>query len=761
MAYFPPRRNFSSLSIRDLLDARDAYHVQLAHYETVIGTAIGRYLLRSKEAKDWRGQVTETEPRTLANSVVRPWSWPCVLVFVREWIPRDELKIGEKIPDVLYLGDGRAVPTCVVYAPLDEGPGRDIRNLSFPSGLIGGGYSVVTEVQGTEHVGSLGCLASDGDMTYAVTSRHVTGEQGREIYSLIRGKRTRIGVSDSVQVRHLPFSAVYPGWPGDRVYVTMDVGLVRIDDITNWTAQVYGVGELGDVADLNVDTISLDLMGCPVRAFGSVSGLLEGKVKGLFYRYRSKGGFDYVADVLIGPRRDGEVLATRPGDSGTLWVFDPPPDESSADAEEDSFVVENHDRGRMARKYRPLALQWGGAQFLGEQKESPTQFALATFVSTASRVLEVDVIRSWNTGHPEYWGKIAHYKIGARAIDVIKRTLPTTSKLRKLLFANRELIGYDDATLGKGVDFKVDRNKFVPLADVPDYVWIGIRSATEPPQHFADMDLPGLGAFEGKTLADLCEDEANVDAKVWNDFYDSFVAPHTPSPGVLPLRIWQLYREMVKAASAGDADLFILAAGTLAHYAGDCSQPQHGSRLDHGVAPLGHDTPEFQAYKKTPQYKIHGIYEETMFEQRPTEMLQKINDATKTLRAKAIATDTRNGFEAARATIATMKKVRGILSPEKIIEADDPTLTANERAVRFFDSLADETAACIAQGTALLANLWLTAWKEGKGETKMKTADLGIRDTTTLEGMYRKSANLKSLTLGGMIAAGLRAPGGE
>jgi len=147
-----------------------------------------------------------------------------------------------------------------------------------------------------------------------------------------------------------------------------------------------------------------------------------------------------------------------------------------------------------------------------------------------------------------------------------------------------------------------------------------------------------------------------------------------------------------------------------------------------------------------------------MFEQRPTEMLQKINDATKNLRAKAIAADTRNGFEAALATLATMKTVRGILSPEQIIDADDPTLTVKERAVNFFDKLADETAACVAQGTSLLANLWLTAWKEGKGDAKMKSADLVLRDSDTLETMYRKSTNLKSLSLSGMIAAGLRAP---
>ena len=36
---FPPRREFSSLSLRDLLDARDAYHVHLSHLENVVATA--------------------------------------------------------------------------------------------------------------------------------------------------------------------------------------------------------------------------------------------------------------------------------------------------------------------------------------------------------------------------------------------------------------------------------------------------------------------------------------------------------------------------------------------------------------------------------------------------------------------------------------------------------------------------------------------------------------------------------------------------
>jgi hypothetical protein len=45
---FPPRRDFASLSVRDLLDAREAYHVYLATLENVLATAIGRYRIHRR-----------------------------------------------------------------------------------------------------------------------------------------------------------------------------------------------------------------------------------------------------------------------------------------------------------------------------------------------------------------------------------------------------------------------------------------------------------------------------------------------------------------------------------------------------------------------------------------------------------------------------------------------------------------------------------------------------------------------------------------
>ena len=76
---------------------------------------------------------------------------------------------------------------------------------------------------------------------------------------------------------------------------------------------MYGIGEIGQLADVDVSNISLRLIGCPVRAHGAASGDMRGELCALFYRHKSVGGFEYVADVLIGPARDCPV-GTHPED---------------------------------------------------------------------------------------------------------------------------------------------------------------------------------------------------------------------------------------------------------------------------------------------------------------------------------------------------------------------------------------------------------------------------------------------------------------
>src|SRR5262249_44721610 len=121
--------DFASLSLKDLIEARDLYHFHLMSKANVVGTAVGLYLIREKE--DWpqaqgegiRPRHPLTYARTFANSHVRDYSWPCILVLVREWI--EEGDFGKKcmpkpwqiVPKRLYLPDGRAVPVCTVWAP--------------------------------------------------------------------------------------------------------------------------------------------------------------------------------------------------------------------------------------------------------------------------------------------------------------------------------------------------------------------------------------------------------------------------------------------------------------------------------------------------------------------------------------------------------------------------------------------------------------------------------------------------------------------
>jgi hypothetical protein len=740
--FFPPKRNFSSLSVIDLLEAREAYHVHLAHLEKVIGTAIGRYRIRvndpdNTKPNQWRSRNKAPE-RTLGNTVVRKWSWPCVLVFVKEWLTQDEIvkqNPDQVVPRFLYLPDGRVVPTCVILAEKQRLAPPPLQDLSFPPDLVGGGYPLITEVQNQQHVGSLGCLVTDGDSVYALTNRHVTGirradEAGRDIFTMIRGERQRIGEADVNQVGKLPFTEVYPGWPGSRTYSAIDAGLIRIDDVNAWTAQVFGIGEIGDLADLNVDTISLDLVGCPLRAFGGASGELMGEIKALFYRYKSVGGFDYVSDLLIGQRSpqvtdDGDPLATAepappplntlPGDSGTLWFFDEQLTPAEAKKEDKA--------GARARRLRPVGLQWGGQTFIEAGGEGQMQFALASCLSTVCRQLDIDLLPDWQIGHSEYWGKLGHYKIGAKACELV-----TNAKLKKLLLANVNNIAFDDQLIADGELKKIDNKKFVPLADVPDLVWRTTRKKDEA-NHFADMDEKGQGAFKTKTLLQLCEDPANVNIDIWNQFYDSIGTNF--KRGALPFRVWQMYNQMVASLDQGNVAEYICAAGTMAHYVGDACQPLHVSSLHHGRP--GHPEEE----------EVHAVYETRMLDRFAADIIAGVNENLKTTKAKS---DVKGGKGAAIRIIELMRATVKNLPPLKVIEAYNAIDGGAARTEHMFNVLGKKTSETIAAGSLCLATLWASAWKEGHG-SKIAAAKIGGVDRTDLKKLYNTATFVEAFRL--------------
>lgn len=76
---------FSNLSIKDLIEAREMFHVHLMNKKNVVATAIGRYRIRcdepwpndKKRYSLYRGKSHKASKR-LDNTEVRDYSWPCI-----------------------------------------------------------------------------------------------------------------------------------------------------------------------------------------------------------------------------------------------------------------------------------------------------------------------------------------------------------------------------------------------------------------------------------------------------------------------------------------------------------------------------------------------------------------------------------------------------------------------------------------------------------------------------------------------------------
>lgn len=62
-------QGYAALSLRDLLDAREQYHVHLMRHPNVVGTAIGYYRIRLEDTPPGvQPPVHGTGVRTFANS---------------------------------------------------------------------------------------------------------------------------------------------------------------------------------------------------------------------------------------------------------------------------------------------------------------------------------------------------------------------------------------------------------------------------------------------------------------------------------------------------------------------------------------------------------------------------------------------------------------------------------------------------------------------------------------------------------------------
>ncbi len=734
---------FNLLSLRDLLAARELFHLHLTHKPNVVATAVGRYRIRKSDP--WPDQNNpagadsqsrrQHSVRTLANSEVRSYSWPAILVFVDRWVEQGDFRNPEDaVPTAVYMPNGQKVPVCVIEAEKEDCRPEGEAHYNYPASVMGGGYPLICDVQGKEHVASVACLVTDGHKTYALTNHHVAGEPRTLISAIIGGNKVAVGTTATGQLTRKSFQEIYPGWPGSNTYVDLDVGLVDLDDLNQWTTQVYGIGEIGPLADLDMTTISLRLIGQPVRAYGAASGEMHGEICALFYRFASVGGFDYVADALIGPS-GAKSLGTHPGDSGTLWLLN---------------GTARHPQPR------PVALQWGGQVFLNGTKQS-SSYALVTFLSTVCNQLDVTLLRDWHTGLPQYWGAVGHYSIATKACGAVR-----SDKLKKLMQANLNNISYDVQEINKKSMQGLSNKDFVPLADVPDMVWKvgphkrGGMNAPEHANHFADMDRrlnPKLP--DGATLLEICNGKPqNVTVDVWRRYYDAvqkqFPGEHE-SRGLLPFRVWQIYDAMVSAVQQADVQRFVCAAGILSHYVGDSCQPLHISYMfdgdpDHSVAGVTRDpkTGEKKRGQVARGTGVHAAYEDDMVDRHVAEIIGGVDSLLSRASKPPLVA---GGHAAAVAVVDLMQKTFQAIAPKDIVDefvkVQDQKPAA--RADAMWKVLGQDTVKVMADGCMCLAQLWDSAWAEGGGDAHIHA--LGSIEQSALEKLYQSPDFLPSHTL--------------
>jgi hypothetical protein len=757
--------DFSALSLKDLIEARDVYHFHLMRMANVIGTAVGLYLIRNDEAwpqakgESVRPRQKLTYPRTFNNSQVRDYSWPCIIVVVRDWVMEDEFgQAGQPaptdfVPKRLYLSDGRAVPVCVVLAaPIPKEALPPPAPVAWPRATFGGGLPLHVDVQHEERVATVGCLVSDGHATYALTARHVCGEPGTEITGRLRSGPFAVGTSSPHQITRQLFGDVYPALQLRQTWLNLDVGLIRLDDIRDWTPNTYGLPPIKPLYDIYEQNLSLRaLVDQPVVAVGAASGLLTGHIKAMFYRFRSVGGYDYVSDFLMSPSH--ETGGARPGDSGALWYLQMP----GPDGKEDTRPLSERD-------LRPLAIVWGSQTFA--QGAERSRFSVATSLSNVCKLLDVELVIDDSDGVSGIWGAVGHYSIGTLAIDLVK-----DKTLKAFLTANSALISLPlDQLTSQPKEKALIDSDFVALADVPDIVWkkypaphltkkgddIGVvggrddrssgfsSSGPEHANHHCDADAE-WPSKPGQNLRQVClADPTQITAANWNAYFDSFPKKVDDiHRGILPFRVWQFF-ERLKDYAATDPARFIAAAGTLAHYVGDASQPLHGSTLADGDPNAAPDIPRNSPSRKDKQGNklpafrgegVHSAYETDMVNWAAHQGLL-FDEIRKNLGDDHGMSLIKTGRDAAVASIQLMEDAASRLSPTMLIDGYETTFApgAEPRAKALWTLFSAQTGEVMALGAQTLAMIWDSAWKAGKGKTnagELAPADVKSHYTNT------------------------------
>jgi hypothetical protein len=770
---FSSSSSFMSLSLKDLLEARALFHYDILKKKNVVGTAVGLYRIRKQDPWPSKDNPHLRPPkrrnakgrRTLFNSEVRPYSWPCIYAFVSSWEDEQALagsSPSDVVPPSYALPDGRSVPVCVIEARLQPyATDLKVSQNFIPRNVRGPGAALYTDGgQGMARLATASCIVRDGSRAYVLTNRHALGAAGSDVFVVGRNGLQLIGRSAAHGLDRLNFDTIYPNFCSKRQRLLMDIGLVEVNNLLEWKTTIPNIDQMGDIVDLYDNALSLQLIGKKVVGQSAVSGPLHGEVHGLFYRYKALGGFEYISDFLIGPTsadNDGETadslesearniaFAPHHGDSGTLLLL------------EHQAPCDGHDDSEGNKSYHPFAVLWGREEFFDGSAKHTYPFALATSLSTALDELNLDFVRDLNADLPTIWGWVGHYLIGRRF--PLAEDLLNSAKLKDFIGNNLASL-----SINPSIDLRNDPNAhdasgqpaFVALADVPDNVWKsnvnkiqvdgtdgkphsqrgpGARGHEENENHYADLDLDyqGKGLFLDLNLRDR---DTYLRPQTWVSYFaamkpqfdawDQLLVAENGKPaygtggnhwGALPFRVHQLYDIMRAAAAQGDRALFLVAGGVLIHYIGDACQPLHASYMSNGDP--ARVVSRASGAKALEADGVHSGYEDDMvaYGYQHGNLAGKLDEQAKN--AEIEVPEIVNGYDASHAVISLVSQTRNTLQPQAIVDkwvSLKSLRSKQERAQAMWDTFGEATVTCMARGTRFLAALWDSAWREGGGD---------------------------------------------
>jgi len=333
-------------------------------------------------------------------------------------------------------------------------------------------------------------------------------------------------------------------------------------------------------------------------------------------------------------------------------------------------------------------------------------------------------------------------------------TQTADAKLKKLLMDNQARISFKPTAIDTSVN-DVSLPGFVELNDVPDKVWKVPKASDTPygrkgpenPNHYADIDLVIAGQ---QSLDQQTPTAASLSTATWKAYYKAIGWNAVSQRGLLPFRVWQIYKRMEELVRAKDVASFVAAAGILAHYIGDACQPLHGSFLDDGDPfrnPDGTPAATMLDHGKGFGHGVHTAYEKTMLDENYTALITGVAGALGASHGMALVPD---GRHAGFATIELMRRTRGHLVPLDIVEeyaAIKKAGKSSSAGALLWSKFKTPTITCIADGCRTLAMIWESAWVNGGGN---QIADTKIHTISRpkLRGIYEKQDFLPSKPLG-------------